>query len=161
VFVVSYNGTYPCYIVIEQPEGTTRGSEEAPMSTESVAAVGHVNSEQNDTDGTARGSAEAPMSTKPAATAGHADSVPACSFPPLSPSQIHQQIPSLPENYIQTEPATCVVASNTLHTDPIHTDPTTCTASQDNTMHTDPLCRTLLSSHGAPCSAPSSHPQMH
>ncbi|KAG2069898.1 hypothetical protein BDR04DRAFT_1156055, partial [Suillus decipiens] len=141
-------------------EGTTRGSEEAPASTEPVAVAGHVDSERNDADGTARGSAEAPASTEPAATAGHPDSVPVRSLPPLSPSQIRQQIPSLPENYIQTEPATRVVASNTLRTDPVHTDPTTRTASQDNTMHTDPihsdcppslqpdLTPTLASNHG-------------
>ncbi|KAG2112487.1 hypothetical protein BD769DRAFT_1674100 [Suillus cothurnatus] len=145
---------------LNDTEGTTRGSEEAPTSTEPVAVAGHVDSEQNDADGTSRGSAEAPVSTKPAATTGHADSVPAHSLPPLSPSQICQQIPSLPENYIQTKPATCVVASNTLRTDPIHADPTTCAASQDNTMHTDPirsdrppslqpdLMPTLASNHG-------------
>ncbi|KAG1818703.1 uncharacterized protein BJ212DRAFT_1479689 [Suillus subaureus] len=126
-------------VVPNDAEGTTRGSEEAPISTEPVAVAGHVDSELNDADGTARGSAEALTSTEPAATAGHANSVPTRPLPPLSPSQIHQQVPSLPENYIQTKPATHVVASNTLHTDPVCADPTTCTASQDNTMHTDPI----------------------
>ncbi|KAG1745896.1 uncharacterized protein EDB91DRAFT_1246035 [Suillus paluster] len=121
-------------------DGTARASIEAPASTEPVAAAGHADSEPNDADGTARGSVEAPASTEFAAAAGHANSVPTRSLPPLSPSQIHQQVPSLPENSIQTKPATHVVASNTLRTDPIHTDPTTHAVSQDNTMHADPIC---------------------
>ncbi|KAG1873169.1 hypothetical protein F4604DRAFT_1681218 [Suillus subluteus] len=125
--------------------GTARGSVEAPTSTKPANVAAHANGEPNDADGTARGSVEAPASTKPAAAVGHADSVPACPLPPLSPLQIRHQVPSLPEHSIQTnaatlvmrlvndavqiEPATHVVASNTLCRDPVHADPTTHAAS--------------------------------
>ncbi|KAG1882562.1 hypothetical protein F4604DRAFT_1921123 [Suillus subluteus] len=136
-------------------DGTARGPVEAPASTKPAAAAAHANSEPNDTDGTARGSVEAPASTEPAAAAGHADIVPARSLPPLSPLQICQQVPLLPENYTQTNAATLVMrpvndtvqielathveASNTLRTDPVHADPTTRAVSQDNNMHADPI----------------------
>ncbi|KAG1855716.1 hypothetical protein DFJ58DRAFT_841014 [Suillus subalutaceus] len=122
-------------------DATARGSVEAPVRTKPAAAAGQST--------TVRVTREAP-----AGNTGHADSVPAHSLPPSSPSQNHQQAHSLPENSIHTNTATLAmkqgnnavriepathVASNTSCTDPVHADPTTRAASQDNTMLADPI----------------------